>query len=730
MSNISPIPGNGDPILVMSATGLGAGTTTFIHNSAAEGNYAAQLYPAVFILAITDIVGVFSALAVNLEWSPITSTGTPQFQTVATWTPLVSPVAFFPCSSTGQYRLNTTAFTGGTSFNVYASIAASMPQGAGGSGGGGSVTQGTVPWIVAFSSAQHVIVDSGAGAGTQYADAAASGAHPTGTQLIGWNKGGSTELAITALGLTNAQALEVAIVDGNGNQITSFGGGTQFADNAASGATPTGTLSMGWDSANSKVRALKVDASQNLLVDVSNASIAVTGTFFQATQPVSIAASVAVTGTFFQVTQPVSIAANVGVTQQTTPWTDQGASASGAAKAGNPVQIGGVFNTTQPTVTTGQTVEGQSTARGALIVATGVDAFTVAVSGSVAVTGTFFQATQPVSIAASVAVTGTFFQATQPVSIAANVGVTQQTTPWLIQGNVADGSTTETNILVVGGESNDATAQYQPIPLGAAGRSVIIEGFSGGTAVPVSGTVAVTQSTSPWVVSLTSTTITGTVAVTQSTSPWVNNLTQVAGVVLGATSVVNYGSTPAAVAVSAVNAFVTNTVTITGTVTVGNATLAVTQSTNPWVVSGTVTANQGTANTLVNAWPHEITDGTNGPVAVKPASTAAIAADSALVVAISPNNPISLSISAIGTIGQIAPTTAIQIAGQNGNSLQAIKTDSLGQQVITDVGAVGDLLRQIVLETRALRYVLLAMDRTIDPSDFNPAQFADLDLAI
>jgi hypothetical protein len=57
--------------------------------------------------------------------------------------------------------------------------------------------------------------------------------------------------------------------------------------------------------------------------------------------------------------------------------TIQGDSASGAAKAGNPVQIGGVFNTTQPTVTTGETVEAQSTARGALIVATGVDAFNI-----------------------------------------------------------------------------------------------------------------------------------------------------------------------------------------------------------------------------------------------------------------------------------------------------------------------------------------------------------------
>jgi hypothetical protein len=55
----------------------------------------------------------------------------------------------------------------------------------------------------------------------------------------------------------------------------------------------------------------------------------------------------------------------------------QGDAASGASKSGNPVQIGGVYNSTQPTVTTGQVVEAQSTARGAQIVATGTDTFTV-----------------------------------------------------------------------------------------------------------------------------------------------------------------------------------------------------------------------------------------------------------------------------------------------------------------------------------------------------------------
>jgi hypothetical protein len=80
-------------------------------------------------------------------------------------------------------------------------------------------------------------------------------------------------------------------------------------------------------------------------------------------------------------------------------------------------------------------------------------------------------------------------------------------------------------------------------------------------------------------------------------------------------------------------------------------------------VDGTVTANQGTSAALSGRWPvivtdgtntmpagdtagrgvfHRITDGTNN-AAVKAASTAAVAADPALVVAISPNNTVSVS---------------------------------------------------------------------------------------
>jgi hypothetical protein len=59
-----------------------------------------------------------------------------------------------------------------------------------------------------------------------------------------------------------------------------------------------------------------------------------------------------------------------------------GSIASGGSNAGNPVKIGHVFNTTQPTVTNGQIVDVQATARGAAIVATGSDTFNVTVNAA------------------------------------------------------------------------------------------------------------------------------------------------------------------------------------------------------------------------------------------------------------------------------------------------------------------------------------------------------------
>jgi hypothetical protein len=120
-------------------------------------------------------------------------------------------------------------------------------------------------------------------------------------------------------------------------------------------------------------------------VNVSNTSIPVTGTFWQATQPVSgtVAATQSgpwtvqpgntanttawlvtgtggtfpVTGTFWQATQPVS--GTVTANQGAPPWSVNGDTASGVADANNPVKIGGVARTSNPTaVTNGQRVNG------------------------------------------------------------------------------------------------------------------------------------------------------------------------------------------------------------------------------------------------------------------------------------------------------------------------------------------------------------------------------------
>jgi hypothetical protein len=91
------------------------------------------------------------------------------------------------------------------------------------------------------------------------------------------------------------------------------------------------------------------------------------------------------------------------------------------------------------------------------------------------------------AMAASVPVVIASDQSAVPVS--GTVTITPSGTQTVVGGTV-DGSTTETNILIVGGETNDATAQYQPIPLTAAGVAVKVDGSA--VTQPVSGIVTTT----------------------------------------------------------------------------------------------------------------------------------------------------------------------------------------------------------------------------------------------
>ncbi len=153
-------------------------------------------------------------------------------------------------------------------------------------------------------------------------------------------------------------AAKVAIVDGSGTQITSFGGGTQYADGAARG-TATGTVMMVDDG--TLMQSASGDSSGRLNINVATAlpagsaiigKIGIDQTTPGTTNKVSIgndgtvaiSGSVAVTGTFWQATQPVSIASSVAVTGPLTD-TQLRASAVPISAASLPLPTGAATET-------------------------------------------------------------------------------------------------------------------------------------------------------------------------------------------------------------------------------------------------------------------------------------------------------------------------------------------------------------------------------------------------
>lgn len=114
-----------------------------------------------------------------------------------------------------------------------------------------------------------------------------------------------------------------------------------------------------------------------------------------------------------------------------------------------------------------------------------------------------------------------------------------------------------------------------------------------------------------------------------------------------------------------------------------------------------VTANQGTAGSAAQGWFSRITDGTN-TAAVKAASTAAVAADPALVVAISPNNtpiPVTISRDNPGTeINNYNTAAAVASSGTSNHdyTVTALKTLLLTQ---IQAAASGKMKTEVQVET-------------------------------
>lgn len=121
--------------------------------------------------------------------------------------------------------------------------------------------------------------------------------------------GASALIKATVFDLASSNPLATQIVDATGTAITSFGGGTQYTEGDTD-ATITGTAML-WEDTSDTLR--PVSAAKPLPVDVKNTSLAVTGSFWQTTQPVSIS-------TLPALTTGSAIIGRVGI-DQTTPGT-------------------------------------------------------------------------------------------------------------------------------------------------------------------------------------------------------------------------------------------------------------------------------------------------------------------------------------------------------------------------------------------------------------------------
>lgn len=325
---------------------------------------------------------------------------------------------------------------------------------------------------------------------------------------------------------TAANSLPVVIASDQ-----SLGGGTQYTEDAAAAADPVGTMAMAVradslaavtsaDGDNIAARATNkgelyvkhadavpvTDNGGSITVDGTVTANAGTGPFPVSDNAGSLTVDAPVGTPVFArlsdgaaalttasgrlavdpsgVTSPVSIAAAVTVTQSTASSLNAqvvGAAASGAAKAGNPVQSGAVFNTTQPTVTTGQAVENQATARGGLIVATGADTFNVTVNAALP-TGSnvigALSANQSVNVAqvngvATSTGNGVSGTGVQRVTIASD-STGQVTLASGATAAVTQATASNLNAQVVGSVASDSGDSGNPVKVGGRARTTEI----------------------------------------------------------------------------------------------------------------------------------------------------------------------------------------------------------------------------------------------------------------
>lgn len=220
--------------------------------------------------------------------------------------------------------------------------------------------------------------------------------------------GVDSNIKATVKDLTNSNPLTVAIMDGSGDQITSFGGGTQYTEGDTD-ATITGTAVMWEDAANtlvvaSSAKPLPVSASidtTGLATSATDASTASIDTKTPALGQALAAASTPVVLTAAQVTTLTPPAAITGFATESTLSTLNGkvtaVNTGAVVVSSSALPSGAATAAKQPALGTA------GTASADVLTVQGVASMTaLKVDGSGVtqpVSGTFYQATQPVSLA-------------------------------------------------------------------------------------------------------------------------------------------------------------------------------------------------------------------------------------------------------------------------------------------------------------------------------------------
>lgn len=333
--------------------------------------------------------------------------------------------------------------------------------------------------------------------------------------------GSNTSVGVTGV-LAPTSATEIGAIDGTGKlqgvsatnplPITGSISATNPSVGTTGVAAPTSATEIGVIDGTGKLQG--ASASNPVRVDP-------TGT---TTQPISAAS----------LPLPSGAATDASVTGL------QVAQASTTAGEKGPL-VQGAVTTAAPTYTTGQTDPLSLTTAGALRVdGSGV---TQPVSGTVTANAGTNLNTSALALDATLTggsqktkIVDTGGVNVASVSAAGAVKVDGSAVTQPISGTVATnadttigGTVAPSKEFLVAGKTNDGTPQYQPIPEGAGGRSVIVEGIAGGTVVPISGTVTANQGTN-------------------NATPWNENIAQVGGSAVSLGAKVSASSIPVVLA--------------------------------------------------------------------------------------------------------------------------------------------------------------------------------------